>query len=92
MIRTIRILGAALGALIGLGIAATGTGLFAELSYAGFILAAWTIAWSVVGFALLPYLTIVPAGWLIRMSRTCRPPSSSRPSSACSSASSWGCC
>ena len=66
VIRSIRILGAALGALIGLGIAATGTGLFSELSYSGFILAAWTIAWSVVGFALLPYLTVVPAGWLIR--------------------------
>jgi len=65
VIRNIRILGAALGALIGLGIAATGTGLFSELSYSGFILAAWTIAWSVVGFALLPYLTVVPAGWLI---------------------------
>ena len=65
MIRTIRVLGAALGALVGLGIAAAGTGLFAGNSYAGFILAAWTIAWTVVGFALLPYLTIVPAGWLI---------------------------
>jgi uncharacterized protein YacL len=65
MIRTIRILGAALGALIGLGIAATGTGLFSGVSYSGFILAAWTIAWSVVGFALLPYLTVVPATWLI---------------------------
>ena len=65
MIRTIRVLGAALGALVGLGIAAAGTGLFAGVSYAGFILAAWTIAWTVVGFALLPYLTIVPAGWLI---------------------------
>ncbi len=24
------------------------------------------VAWIVVGFAILPYLTIVPAGWLIR--------------------------
>jgi uncharacterized protein YacL len=65
VIRTIRVLGAALGALMGLGIAAAGTGLFAGASYAGFTLAAWTIAWTVVGFALLPYLTVVPAGWLI---------------------------
>jgi uncharacterized protein YacL len=65
VIRTIRILGAALGALIGLGIAALGTGLFTGVSYAGFVLAAWTIAWAVVGFALLPYLTIVPARWLV---------------------------
>jgi uncharacterized protein YacL len=51
---------------VGLGIAAAGTGLFAGADYAGFILAAWTISWMVVGFAVLPYLTIVPAGWLVR--------------------------
>lgn len=66
MIRTIRVLGAALGALVGIGIAAGGTGLFNGVEYAGFILAAWTIAWMVVGFAVLPYLTVVPAGWLVR--------------------------
>ncbi|MDP2350136.1 MAG: TRAM domain-containing protein [Chloroflexota bacterium] len=65
MIRTIRVLGAALGAFIGLGLAATSTGLFTGVEYGGFILAAWTIAWLIVGFALLPYLTVVPAGWLI---------------------------
>lgn len=65
MIRTIRVLGAALGALVGLGIAAAGTGLFTGVEYAGFILAAWTIAWMIVGFAVLPYLTIVPAVWLV---------------------------
>lgn len=66
MIRTIRVLGAALGAFIGLGLAATVPGLFAEVAYAGFILAAWTIAWMIVGFAVLPYLTVVPAAWLVR--------------------------
>ena len=66
MIRTIRVLGAALGAFIGLGLAAVGNGLFAGVSYAGFILAAWTISWMIVGFAVLPYLTVVPATWLVR--------------------------
>ena len=28
-------------------------------------MAAWVIAWVVVGFSILPHLTIVPAGWLI---------------------------
>ncbi len=64
MIRTIRVLGAALGAFIGLGLASA-TGLFTGVDYGGFILAAWTIAWLVVGFALLPYLTVVPAAWLV---------------------------
>ena len=66
MIRTIRVLGAALGAFLGLGLSVAGTALFQDVPYAGFILAAWTIAWLVVGFAVLPYLTIVPAAWLIR--------------------------
>lgn len=66
MIRSIRVLGAALGAAIGLVIAASGEGLFAGNPYMGALLAAWVIAWIVVGFAILPYLTIVPAQWLIR--------------------------
>ena len=66
MIRTIRVLGAALGAFVGLGLAAIGTGLFTEGPYGGFLLAAWTVAWLIVGFGVLPYLTIVPAGWLIQ--------------------------
>jgi uncharacterized protein YacL len=65
VIRTIRVLGAALGSFVGLGIAAMGNGLFAGSAYTGFLLAAWTISWMIVGFALLPYLTIVPAQWLI---------------------------
>jgi uncharacterized protein YacL len=65
VIRTIRVLGAALGTFVGLGLAANGNGLFSGVAYGGFVLAAWTIAWLVVGFALLPYLTVVPAGWLV---------------------------
>ena len=45
MIRTIRVLGAALGAFVGLGLAAVGTGLFTGVQYAGFLLAAWTVSW-----------------------------------------------
>ena len=67
MIRYIRVLGAALGGLVGLGlaIAPAGNGLFAGSEYAGALLAAWVVAWVVVGFGLLPYLTVVPATWLI---------------------------
>lgn len=66
MIRYIRILGAALGAAIGLAIAASGDGLFSESDYAGALLATWVVAWVVVGFAILPYLTVVPAQWLVK--------------------------
>ena len=65
MTRNIRLLGAALGGLIGLGLAAAAR-LFDETPNGGFLLAAWAVAWIVVGFGILPYLTIVPAAWLIR--------------------------
>ena len=65
MIRYIRVLGAALGGLIGLASASADGGLFAGSDYAGALVAAWVVAWVIVGFALLPYLTIVPATWLV---------------------------
>ena len=65
MIRNIRLLGAALGGLVGLGLAGADGGLFRDSGYAGALLATWVVAWLVVGFAILPYLTLVPASWLI---------------------------
>ena len=65
VIRNIRLLGAALGGLVGLGFAASAR-LFEQTPSGGWLLAAWVIAWVVVGFAILPYLTVVPAVWLIR--------------------------
>jgi uncharacterized protein YacL len=52
--------------VIGLAIASSGDGLFRGSDYAGALLAAWVVAWIVVGFAILPYLTVVPTGWLIK--------------------------
>ena len=66
MIRYIRLLGAALGSVIGLATAASGEGLFRGSEYAGALLAAWVVAWIVAGFAILPYLTVVPTTWLIK--------------------------
>jgi uncharacterized protein YacL len=65
VIRYIRVLGAALGGLVGLVLAGIDGGLFRDASYSGFLLAAWVVAWVVVGFAILPYLTLVPAQWLL---------------------------
>ena len=66
VIRIIRLLGAAIGLLVGVSFVAGNGGPFANSAYAGALIAAWLVAWFVVGFALLPYLTVVPAGWLIR--------------------------
>ena len=68
MIRNIRLLGAALGGLVGLTIAAS-TRLFEESPNGGILLGAWVVAWIVVGFAILPYLTVVPAIWIVRQSQ-----------------------
>jgi uncharacterized protein YacL len=66
LIRNIRLLGAALGGLVGLALAGADGGLFGDTVYAGALLTAWVVAWVVLGFSLLPYLTVVPAAWLIR--------------------------
>jgi uncharacterized protein YacL len=65
VIRYIRLLGAALGGVVGLALAGADGGLFRDTSYAGFLLTAWVVAWVIVVFAILPYLTVVPAIWLI---------------------------
>ena len=69
MIRYIRVLGAALGGLVGLALASVvveGRQLFSDVPNGGAFLAAWVVAWIVVGFAILPYLTVVPAVWVVR--------------------------
>ena len=66
LIRYIRVLGALLGGSVGLVLATTGDGLFKDYDAAGALVALWVVAWGVVGFGVLPYLTIVPATWLIR--------------------------
>jgi uncharacterized protein YacL len=66
LIRYIRLLGAAIGGLVGLGTASAEGGLFTGAEYAGALIAIWVVAWIVVGFAILPYLTVVPAMWGIR--------------------------
>ena len=69
MIRYIRVLGGALGVLFGIALATieiNGRTLFTGVANPGAFLAAWVVAWVVVGFAILPYLTVVPAIWLVR--------------------------
>jgi uncharacterized protein YacL len=73
LIRYIRVLGAALGGVIGIALARpagllvlSDTGALDISPSGGVLLAPWILAWVVVGFAILPYLTVVPAGHLIR--------------------------
>jgi len=73
VIRNIRLLGVALGGLVGIALARPAgllvideAGGIAVTPSGGVFLIAWIAAWCVVGFAILPYLTIVPARWLYR--------------------------
>jgi uncharacterized protein YacL len=73
VIRYIRVLGAALGGLIGITLARPAglvvlrpDGGLDVTSSGGLLLVPWILAWVVVGFAILPYLTVVPAARLIR--------------------------
>jgi uncharacterized protein YacL len=66
VIRIIRLLGAALGALVGLSFVLTKDSPFEHSGSPTLIVALWVVAWISVGFLLLPYLTVVPGGWIIR--------------------------
>jgi uncharacterized protein YacL len=66
LIRYIRVLGAALGGLIGLSLVAEAYQSFERMEAGGALMAAWVVAWVVVGFGILPYLTVIPAARLIR--------------------------
>jgi uncharacterized protein YacL len=66
VIRIIRLLGAALGALVGMGFVLAEQPSFDRTGSPALLIPIWILAWVSVGFLLLPYLTVVPAGRLIR--------------------------
>ena len=66
MIRTIRFLGAALGGLIGITLVITQLAVFQPVPGSTLLVIAWVVAWIVLGFTLLPYLTVIPAQAALR--------------------------
>ncbi|HXI45422.1 MAG TPA: TRAM domain-containing protein [Candidatus Acidoferrales bacterium] len=66
MIRSIRILGAALGGLIGIVLIIQHLAVFDGAPGEAALSIAWVVAWVVVGYSLLPYLTIIPALGVVR--------------------------
>ena len=66
MFRTIQILGAALGGLVGITLTIANVGVFRDTPGGTALIVAWVLAWIVLGFSLLPYLTVVPATRLVR--------------------------
>ena len=68
MIRFVRLFGGGLGALIAVALAA-GSDIppFDVTSLGGALLVLpWIGAWVVIGYSILPYITVLPAQWLIR--------------------------
>jgi uncharacterized protein YacL len=61
VIRSIRFLGAALGGLIGITFVIAQLAVFQPVPGATLLVIGWVIAWIVLGFTLLPYLTVIPA-------------------------------
>jgi uncharacterized protein YacL len=66
LIRTIRFLGAALGGLIGITIVIAQYQVFEPIAGSQLLVIAWVVAWIVLGFTLLPYLTVIPAQAALR--------------------------
>jgi len=61
VIRTIRFLGAALGGLVGITSVIAQLAVFQPVPGAPLLVVGWVVAWLVLGFTLLPYLTVIPA-------------------------------
>ena len=69
MLRFVRLLGGALGVILAIALASfdgTSASLLEPSTEGRLLLLAWIGAWGVVGFAIAPYITIVPARWLMR--------------------------
>jgi len=66
MMRFIRLLGGALGVILAISLAGLSESLADPALQGRLLLFAWVVAWAVVGFAIMPYITITPARWLMR--------------------------
>jgi uncharacterized protein YacL len=61
LIRSIRILGAALGGLVGIVLITQHLAVFDEEPWQAVLALVWVLAWAALGYSLLPYLTVIPA-------------------------------
>ena len=66
MIRSIHVLGAALGGLTGIILVIAQLAVFQPAPGAPVLVAGWVVAWIVLGYSLLPYLTVIPAMTALR--------------------------
>src|SRR5688500_671644 len=66
MMRFIRTIGAALGAIVAISLAAGSSDFFDPSAVGRLLLIAWITAWAVLGYSILPHITVEPAGRILR--------------------------
>lgn len=66
MLRFVRLLGGALGVILAITLAGLSETLTDSRAEGRLMLLAWLAAWAVVGFSIMPYITVSPARWLMR--------------------------
>ena len=66
MLRFVRLLGGALGVILAITLAGSSDALSDPSTPSRVTLLGWIVAWAVVGFSIMPYITISPARWLMR--------------------------
>lgn len=69
MLRAIRLSGAALGVVVAIALASlegVSAAFHTTNPESGLLFAAWIVAWAVIGFGVLPYVTVAPARWTMR--------------------------
>jgi uncharacterized protein YacL len=66
MLRFIRLLGGALGVILAITLAGLSDTLSGQTTEGLLLLLAWAAAWGIVGFSIMPYITVTPARWLMR--------------------------
>jgi uncharacterized protein YacL len=66
MLRIVRLLGGGLGVILAIALAGFSETLSDDSTEGLVLLLGWIAAWGVVGFSIMPYITIVPARWLMR--------------------------
>lgn len=66
MLRFVRLLGGALGVILAIALVGFSDALADTATAGRVLLLGWIVAWAVVGFSIMPYITITPARWLMR--------------------------
>ena len=69
MLKFIRLIGGAFGVILAISLASfdgTAASLLEPTTASRLMLIAWIAAWGVAGFAIAPYITVMPARWIMR--------------------------